>query len=294
MVWGNVLNDSVPLLFDEKLSSKHLLKRDFKACAPFYEWVENELAERIGYIKFPFKTIAQLGSLGLEQDMSLVKKIQGDTYLVLDFFGDKDHGSQNLPFHRVQTSSELLPLFSNAFDLVITALNFQFTNDLVGALKQINWSLKSDGFFQGVLLGGQTLKELHECLFDVYEACYGGMAPVTPPSLSPQECGYLLQRAGFTMPVVDRVQLTIFYDNPWQILKDIQRVGLVSPLFSKPFMGKDFLKMVMAFYEDRFKQSAGIPVTLDFIFFSGFKYAPQQPKPLKPGSGKISLIGALK
>ena len=49
---------------------------------------------------------------------------------------------------------EALPIAPESVDLVLSCLSLHWTNDLVGALIQINHALKPDGFFAGAMLGG--------------------------------------------------------------------------------------------------------------------------------------------
>ena len=52
---------------------------------------------------------------------------------------------------------ESLPFRAESLDLVVSALAFQFTDDLPGAFAQIRRALKPDGLFLAALLGGDTL-----------------------------------------------------------------------------------------------------------------------------------------
>src|SRR5690625_4003881 len=52
---------------------------------------------------------------------------------------------------------EALPFAPGTFDLVVSLLDLQWVNDLPGTLLQLCQSLKPDGFFLAVLLGGDSL-----------------------------------------------------------------------------------------------------------------------------------------
>jgi len=58
--------------------------------------------------------------------------------------------------------SETLPLPPQSLDLVVSALAFQFVNDLPGVLAQIRRALKPDGMLLAAMIGGDTLTELRQ------------------------------------------------------------------------------------------------------------------------------------
>jgi hypothetical protein len=70
-------------------------------------------------------------------------------------------------------------------------------NDLPGTLTQIKNTLKPDGVFVGVMLGGETLNELRGALVIAEQEREGGVSPHISPFAGVADCGMLLQRAGF-------------------------------------------------------------------------------------------------
>jgi len=62
-----------------------------------------------------------------------------------------------------QSGQEILPLQPESLDLVVSALAFQFVNDLPGVLTQIRRALRPDGLLLAAMLGGDTLTELRQC-----------------------------------------------------------------------------------------------------------------------------------
>ena len=62
-----------------------------------------------------------------------------------------------------ETGQEILPLQPESLDLAVSALAFQFVNDLPGVLAQIRRALRPDGLLLAAMLGGDTLTELRQC-----------------------------------------------------------------------------------------------------------------------------------
>src|SRR4051812_21711169 len=58
------------------------------------------------------------------------------------------------------TEDEALPLRPGSLDLAVSALAFQFVNDLPGVLAQIRRALRPDGLLLAAMIGGDTLTEL--------------------------------------------------------------------------------------------------------------------------------------
>src|SRR6267142_732048 len=73
--------------------------------------------------------------------------------------------------------SETLPLPPESLDLVVSALAFQFVNDLPGVLAQIQRALKPDGLLLAAMIGGDTLTELRQCFAEAEAECEGGVSP---------------------------------------------------------------------------------------------------------------------
>ena len=64
-----------------------------------------------------------------------------------------------------------------SLDLVVSALAFQFVNDLPGVLAQIRRALKPDGLLLAAMIGGDTLTELRQSFAAAEAECEGGVSP---------------------------------------------------------------------------------------------------------------------
>ena len=75
--------------------------------------------------------------------------------------------------------SEGLALAPASLDLVVSALAFQFVNDLPGVLAQIRRALKPDGLLLAAMIGGDTLTELRQSFAAAEAECEGGVSPAS-------------------------------------------------------------------------------------------------------------------
>ncbi len=197
----------------------------------------------------------------------------------------------------VIAEEEALPFAEESLDLVASALSLQFVNDLPGALVQIRRALKPDGLFLAVMAGGNTLAELREATMAAEIELTGGASPRVAPFADVRAVGSLLQRAGFALPVVDRDVVTVRYESPLALLYELRAMGAGNVLVERDRepMPRQLLMRICEVYVERFAEDDGrIPATFEFVSMSGWAPHESQPKPLAPGSARISLADALK
>lgn len=191
---------------------------------------------------------------------------------------------------------EALPFAASSFDLAISCLALQGTNDLPGALVQIRRALRPDGLFLASLFGGDTLRELRESFAEAESEIHGGASPRVAPFVDVRAAGGLLQRAGFALPVVDVDTVTVRFASPFGLLRDLRGMGLTNTLSerSRTPLRRGLLGRMAAIYAERFGDPDGrIRATFDVIWMSGWAPHESQPKPLRPGSATTRLADAL-
>ncbi|MDB5576211.1 MAG: SAM-dependent methyltransferase, partial [Bradyrhizobium sp.] len=190
-----------------------------------------------------------------------------------------------------------LGLAPQSLDLAVSALAFQFVNDLPGVLAQIQRALKPDGLLLAAMIGGDTLIELRQAFAEAEAECEGGVSPRVAPSADLREIGALLQRVGFALPVTDVDRVVVRYDSAFALMADIRRMGATNILVERrrtPTRRATLLRMAQI-YRERFADSDGrIRATFDVIWLSGWAPHASQQQPLKPGSAKASLAEAVK
>jgi SAM-dependent methyltransferase len=194
-------------------------------------------------------------------------------------------------------SEEALPFAPQSLDLALSALAFQFVNDLPGVLAQIRRALRPDGLLLAAMIGGDTLTELRQSFAAAEAECEGGVSPRVAPFADLRDIGALLQRAGLALPVTDVDRVVVRYDNAFALMQDLRRMGATNILFERrrmPTRRATLLKMAQI-YAERFADADGrIRATFDVIWLSAWAPHESQPKPLKPGSAKASLEQAVK
>ena len=193
--------------------------------------------------------------------------------------------------------SETLPLQPVSLDLIVSALAFQFVNDLPGVLAQIRRALRPDGLLLAAMLGGDTLTELRQSFAAAEAECEGGVSPRVAPFADLRDVGALLQRAGFALPVTDVDRVVVRYNDAFALMHDLRRMGATNIMAERrrtPLRRATLLRMAQIYHERFTDPNGRIRATFDIVWLSGWAPHESQQKPLQPGSAKASLEQAVK
>jgi len=191
---------------------------------------------------------------------------------------------------------EALPFAPESFDLVLSLLSLHWVNDLPGALVQLRQALKPDGLFLAAMLGGETLKELRSSLAEAEMAVDGGLSPRVSPFADVRDAGDLMQRAGFTLPVIDTETITVSYADPFRLMADLRGMGETNAVLERRKRGlrRATLMDAVNHYRTQFGDAEGrVPATFQIVYLTGWAPHHAQPKPLRPGSATARLADAL-
>ena len=244
-------------------------------------WTMNQIADRLDVVKRDFPLAVQIGARGpsLPPDAyGIQKTIRTDVTAAL-------HPD-------VVCEDDFFPFAPSSLDLVTSVLSLHTVNDLPGALLQIRRALKPDGLFAAAILGGETLHELRQCLMEAELEISGGMSPRVAPFADKQQTGGLLQRAGFSLPVVDSEIVTVTYDSIFKLMADLRHMGEGNAIADRKTSFTPAALFVRAgeLYTQRFADPDGrIRATFEVIFLLGWAPHESQQKPLKPGSATTRL-----
>lgn len=196
----------------------------------------------------------------------------------------------------VVADEEFLPFASGRFDLVLSAIDLHWVNDLPGTLIQIAHILKPDGLFLGAMLGGATLWQLRQALTAAESEIDSGLSPRVSPFADLRDAARLLQRAGFALPVADSETIEVEYDNALALMRDLNGMG-ESNLVAERRRGvtrRATLMRAAELYGERFSLPSGrVAASFEVLYLHGWAPHTSQPKPLKPGGAAQRLADAL-
>lgn len=200
-------------------------------------------------------------------------------------------GGQGNP--RLVCDEEALPFRAGSLDLILSCLGLHWVNDLPGALVQMRDALRPDGLFLGVMLGGDTLHELRQCLMEAELAESGGASPRISPMVGLRDAAGLLQRASFALPVADVESVTVTYPNALALMRELRGMGEGNATLarSRRPLGRRVLAHASALYAQRFAAADGrVAATFQALFLTGWAPAANQQQPARRGSGEVSLV----
>ena len=272
--------NSAPLLFDRALLRTRQRRALLGEPATFLlDHVAEDAAERLRAVLRDFKSAADVGTPTDQLRSALLDRL-GQVARI------------DLP----ELESEPLPLRPESLDLVVSALAFQFVNDLPGVLAQIRRALRPDGLLLAAMIGGDTLTELRQSFTAAETECEGGVSPRIAPFADLRDVGGLLQRAGFALPVTDVDRVVVRYDNAFALMHDLRRMGATNVLVERrrtPTRRTTMLRMAQLYGENFADADGRIRATFDMIWLSGWAPHESQQQPLQPGSAKASLAQAV-
>lgn len=271
---------AAPILFDRALLRARQSRAQRLGPATFLlDRVAEDMAERLHAVLREFNSAADIGSADGQVRDALAQRVARLVHV-------------DLP----DRETEPLPLPPESLDLAVSALAFQFVNDLPGMLTQIRRALKPDGLLLAAMTGGDTLTELRQSFAAAEAELEGGVSPRVIPFADLRDIGALLQRAGFALPVTDVDRIVVRYDNAFALMQDLRRMGATNILVERrrtPTRRATLLRMAQI-YGERFADPDGrIRATFDVIWLSGWAPHESQQKPLKPGSATQRLADAL-
>lgn len=282
-----------PALFD-----RQLLARKRHRCAGgignyrfLMDWSGGQILDRFDDIKREFPVALQIGTRG-DLGAQLPDKAGVQHLCSMDITPSLLTGDNS-----ILADEEFLPFGGGSLDLIVSNLSLHSTNDLPGVLIQARRALKADGLFIASMLGGETLRELRECLMEAEMSVCGGISPRVMPFADKPEMGGLLQRAGFALPVVDSEIITVTYDTVFKLMHDLRGMGESNIINdrSRQFMRRDMLMEATRLYHERYGEDDGrLAASFEIIFLIGWSPHESQQKPLKPGSAKTRLADALR
>ncbi len=282
-------------IFDWRLLRLHRDRAARGAAEPFlFREVALRLAERLMDVNRVFPLALDLGSRDGALAAALAETGRVDCLLRADpspVWARRDGDGFSLACDPAR-----LPFAEASFDLVVSGLLLHWTDDLPGALAGIRHVLKPDGLFLAALFADGTLAELKDCLLRAEIALSGGAAPRIAPLADLRALGGVLQTAGFALPVADREDITVWYQDPARLLEDLRAMGETAP-FAAPFRRRphrDLFSLALQMYRQDHADTAGrVPATFRLAWLHGWRPADSQPKALRPGSGKVSLATVL-
>ena len=178
-----------------------------------------------------------------------------------------------------------------SFDLIVWPGGLDSVNDVPGALLRLRALLAPDGLLLGAFVGDGSLPRLRRAVMT------DGVRPIARlhPQIDLAAMGNLLQRVGFTLPVVDVDALTVRYGDWFALVRDLRAAGLAGRLApAPPPLTRREVAAIAAAFTAQADPDGRVAERIRIVHFSGWAPHPDQPQPARRGSGTASLTEALR
>jgi len=284
------------MIFDRQAVRRH---RD-RAAADLlkYDFLIREVADRLSDclldIRRDFPIALDLGCHGGQLARILAGRGSISQLIQCDMSVDMLSQGEGL---RLVADEEFIPFAAASFDLVMSVLSLHWVNDLPGCLAQVRRILKPDGFFLGAIFGRGTLDELRQAMLTAEIKTLGGASPRISPFVDAHDAGTLMQRVGFTLPVVDTEKIVLSYEDPFAMMAELRGLGESNAVIERQskFARREFINVAARqYHEDYSGEDGRIPATFQIITLSGWASHDSQQRPLPRGSGQTPFAKVLK
>ena len=228
------------------------------------------LADRLSDISRDFSLALNLGSHEGLMAKTLAGRGNIKTIVQSDFSEKMVSGAPGL---RVVGDEEFQPFAAECFDLILSSAILHWVNDLPGALLQARKALRPDGLLLANFFGGITLNELRICLLEAEDEIKSGVSQRVSPFTDVRDAGALLQRTGYSLAVADSDCLTVSYESPLNLLRDLRGMGETNAVIGrqKSFTSREILFRACNLYTEKFGDATGrIPATFEVITLTGW------------------------
>lgn len=288
--------ETAPEIFDRSLVRRRRARAagQFQTADFLLREIADRLAERLDDLSGRFKTALALGARGGVARDVLAGRGGITTLIEADVAPAALAGGGGL---RLAADGERLPFTNGVLDLVFASADLHVANDVPGALVQIRRALRPDGLFLGAIFGPATLAPLRRAFLEAEAALDAPASPHVTPFIDIRDAAGLLQRAGFALPVADTETITVSYGDPFRLLSDLRAMGEANPLVARARqpMRRAVLMQAMERLQTLARGGDGrLAIPFEIVFLAGWAPAATQQKPLRRGSGEVSLVDALK
>ncbi len=286
--------DHDPSVFNRANLRRHQIRSaaGFERFRFLHDWCEKEIGDSLAMIRREFPQTAIIGDRTLPAFRDLLRNNKGAEHIVsiLPHLSLKTD-QQNI----LLGDSEILSLAPQSMDMIVSIMDLHKINDLPGALVQMRQALKPDGLFIACMAGGETLHELRQVFMEAELEVRGGASPRVFPFADKQQMGALLQRAGFSLPVVDSDVIRVTYRDLFHLMEDLRGMGEsnIIKAQSKTLTPKRFFMKAAEIYQQNHAIDGGIEASFEIISLIGWAPHASQPKALRPGSAQARLADAL-
>lgn len=171
----------------------------------FYQFVHNDLIDRLAPIDNNFKNILVINS----SDICFITPMLKTKY----------------PSAEISTQTISEPIIKNKFDLIIIPMSLHWISDIQLFLKNIRESLKANGILMCNFPGEGSLRKLRIKIMEAESLTLQNHSPHISPFIQFEQITPLMQQAGFIENIIDIEKLDLENKSPLKLMQSIKNIG---------------------------------------------------------------------
>ena len=254
------------------ISSKNKAFRNWKKHNFIFRKFSSLLYEKIIDIKKEFKDVLVITS-DFDETISEISNIPHTNMSYLSQYKLFIENINLKNIHKVFSPFEKIPFKEESFDLVVCNFCFHNISSKIEYLKNLKKILKNGGLLICNYFGEDSLVELKNSFILTDEKIYGGSFLRFPKNLKLVEFSGMLANQGFSEIITEKINFEIFYNNVFQILKDLKGIG--EDGFrneKKKKISRLYLKELDKVYKNNFSNAdSKLQVTCEIVSSSSWK-----------------------
>jgi len=254
------------------ISSKNKAFRNWKKHNFIFKKFSSLLYEKIIDIKKEFQDVLVITS-DFDETISEISKIPHTNISYLSQYKLFIENINIKNIHKVFSPFKKIPFKEESFDLVVCNFCFHNISAKIEYLKNLKKILKNGGLLICNYFGENSLVELKNSFILTDEKIYGGSFLRFPKNLKLVEFSGMLANQGFSEIITEKINFEIFYNNVFQILKDIKGIG--EDGFrneKKKKISRLYLKELDKVYKNNFSNTdSKLQVTCEIVSSSSWK-----------------------
>ena len=261
---------------DDQLINKkyHILQRNkiLKNEDQFiYRQIANRLNDSMDGINFSLKNCLEIGYSSSIISNYILSRFKFIEYLTIDI--SKEIIKKIKSYKCISVDHDKLELGEKKFDLIISNLYLQNTNDLKLLIRKIKESLNNNGFFIISLPGINCGKEIKEAMIMADIELYGGAYRRFPDFFSIEKISDLLKINNFKIPVIELDTIQLRYKKFSSLLNDIRFMGNSNARYDrkKKFEKKNYFNKVEEIYWKKFSNKNELILQFEIVYISCWK-----------------------
>lgn len=275
---------------DDHTIDKRRVRAAFERAATRYDSaaiLQREICDRmlsrLEYIKFKPDVILDAGSGTGYGTRKLVMRYPAAQLLAMDiavpmhlqarqpvFWWQKLLTTKNQTAY-VAGDMEQMPVKDSCADLVWSNLTLQWCNDLKQTFSEVHRALQPRGLFMFSTFGPDTLKELRQALGKLDDYSHVNRF------MDMHDVGDILVHCGFATPVMDMEYITLTYETPVGVMRDLKAIGAHNATHGRRrgLTGKTAWQAALTNYE-ALRTEGRLPATFEVVYGHAWKPEPRK------------------